>query len=128
MAENQRVEGYTLLSHFMSKHEYGVFRLFQPLAARDLLFMQAELAHLDHEYKLLEKQDRAQSDDTERHWYDRNWRLLSTAGERPAHVDVEKGCAVGSSGKQWEKALEIRSKLKDYCKTNLASNVGNLFR
>lgn len=101
MAPNERVEGYTLLSGYMAKRQNAVFRLFQPLAARDLLFMQAELVHLDNEYQELEKEARASGDTdkhSERYWSDRDWRLLR------------------SSSEQWTKALEIRAKLKNYCK------------
>lgn len=100
----------------MSKRQNPIFRLFQPLAARDLLFMQAELVHLENEYRTLEKESRAAGDEVERYWYDRDWKTLSTAEQRPAVWDLEKGCERGGCGKQWDKALEIRGKLRDYCK------------
>lgn len=93
--------GYQKLSRFMVDERYTIFRKFKISSNRDLLYLQAEIAKLEDEYALL--QDRDRKTDGEPQLYDRNWHLLSTGADR------------GHNGEQWDKALEIRSKLREYC-------------
>ena len=97
--------GYDRLARFMVNDQYAIFRQFKSTANRDLLFLQAELAHLEEEFLNLSKRDRNIEGEQELH--DRNWYLLSTANYR------------GCGGEQWEKALQIRSKLREYCLNSL---------
>ena len=93
--------GYLKLSSFMVDKQYAIFRKFKILANRDLLYLQAELAHLEAEYSVLSDRDR--STEGEEELYDTNWYLLSSSEGRE------------HDGQQWEKALQIREKLREYC-------------
>lgn len=93
--------GYDKLARFMVNEHYTIFRQFKSSASRDLLFLQAELAHLEEEFVALLERNKTIEGEQELH--DRNWYLLSTAKNR------------GCGGEQWEKALEIRAKLREYC-------------
>ena len=93
--------GYGKLARFMANDQYTIFRQFKSSANRDLLFLQAELAHLEEEFVALSERDKIVEGEQELH--DRNWYLLSTARNR------------GCGGEQWEKALQIRAKLREYC-------------
>lgn len=92
--------GYTKLAQFIADQQYAIIRKFQHLAARDLLYLQAELVQLEIEYS-----DAAQLDrecDDERKFYDREWWHLSNSKRR------------GFKGEQWDLALKIRAKLREY--------------
>jgi len=96
-------KGYHKLSRFMVDEQYAIFRQFKLLANRDLLYLQAELAHLEAEFSELAERDR--STEGEQELYDANWYLLSSSKGRE------------QDGQQWEKALLIRTKLREYCLT-----------
>ena len=98
--------GYAKLATFMTEKCYHVFRKYNQLAVRDLLYLQAELRYLEIEYASVSKGDAVKQD--ERSVYDRNWWLLQSSQDR------------GLDGEQCEKAKEIRVKLKEYCTFNCA--------
>ena len=85
----------------MTSQQYAIFRKFQKLAARDLLYLQAELVQLDFEHQKF-TQLNLECDD-ERNIYDREWLHLKTSEAR------------GFGGDQWNSALQIREKLHMYC-------------
>lgn len=93
--------GYTKLSQFMTDRKYVIFRKFQDLAARDLLYIQAELVQLSIEFDEAAQNDR-ESDDDRQH-YDREWWYLSNSELR------------GLDSEQWKTAMKIRRKLREYC-------------
>jgi hypothetical protein len=97
------IMGYTKLSNFMVTKSYPIFRQFQASAARDLLYLQAELVHLESEYQKVSKSDRETGEEDERHLYAFEWWHLSQSENR------------GLGGEQWALALEIRRKLREYC-------------
>lgn len=99
--------GYSKLGEFMIDQRYAIFRKFQHLAARDLLYRQAELVHLEIEHHNLEQLDRGCDDN--RQFYDREWWHLSNSE------------ANGLGGDQWNSALRIREKLTEYCMNRLPS-------
>jgi hypothetical protein len=100
--------GYTKLGQFMTSQHYAIFRQFQSLAARDLLYLQAELVQLDIEHQQAAQTDRECTD--ERKHYDREWWHLSNSESQ------------GLGGEQWASALKIRKKLREYCNdTSLSS-------
>jgi hypothetical protein len=102
--------GYTKLGQFMTSKHYAIFRQFQSLAARDLLYLQAELVQLDIEHQHAAQTDRECTD--ERQYNDREWWHLSNSGPR------------GLGGEQWASALKIRMKLREYCNnTSLSSRL-----
>ncbi|CZR67327.1 uncharacterized protein PAC_17226 [Phialocephala subalpina] len=94
--------GYNKLSRFMVSRDMAMFRQFQECAARDLLYLQAELVHLEAEYTKAAKADRESGDSSERHLYDVEWWHLRQSGAR------------GFGGEQWGLALDIRTKLREY--------------
>lgn len=94
-------EGYDKFATFMAGKDYPIFRKFKSAAFRDLLYRQAELAALEAEYADISLRNKNMKGDER--LYDGNWELLSNSG-----------CSSGD-GEQWEKALEIRRKLGEYC-------------
>ena len=97
------IMGYIKLSNFLVTKSYPIFRRFQASAARDLLYLQAELVHLESEYQKVSKSDRETDERDERHLYAFEWWHLSESENR------------GLGGEQWALALEIRRKLREYC-------------
>jgi hypothetical protein len=94
--------GYSKLASFMTEKHYPTLRTYRHLAVRDLLYLQAELCHLEYKYNSVAKKDAAVSD--ERQYYDRDWLHLKLSEHR------------GFCGEQWTVAVEIRAKLQEYCK------------
>lgn len=97
------IMGYIKLSNFMVTKSYPIFRQFQASAARDLLYLQAEIVHLESEFQKVSKSDRDTDEGDERHLYAFEWWHLSQSENR------------GLGGEQWAIALEIRRKLREYC-------------
>jgi len=93
---------YDKLATFMNETEHTIVRKYRHLAARDLLYLQAELCYLDIDYNLIAQQNATEED--ERKIYDKEWWYLAKSKER------------GFDGKQWEQQLKIREKLREYCK------------
>jgi hypothetical protein len=102
-------QGYSKLAHLMVDEDYLIFRQFKVLSSRDLLFLQAELVKLEEEYTEICQRDRRNSE-KESELYEFDWELVSTSKSRDC------------GGEQWDKALEIRDKLKEYCSTPLSVN------
>ncbi|KAF4633846.1 hypothetical protein G7Y89_g4276 [Cudoniella acicularis] len=69
--------GYNKLACFMSSHRYAIFRKFEAIANRDLLYLQAELIALEEERLALAKRDKNTEGDC--NLYDCNWEPLSTS-------------------------------------------------
>lgn len=74
----------------------AIFRRFGDLNIQNLLYLQSELVHMLEDYQDLAQED-YDSDDPKRKEFAAQWIKLST-----------------SSGEQWQKWLEIRSKLEQY--------------
>src|SRR6266496_3111738 len=96
------MDGYTRVARLMGNHhEMAVFRGFQVLSFQNLLYQQAELIELEAELQALALADKS-SDHPSRMLYEKHWRLLSrSAGD--------------GNGEQWQKVLQIRAKLREYC-------------
>lgn len=94
--------GYTQLAKFMVGHEHIMLKQYRELAIRDLLYLQAELCDLEYDYAQQAKSDSQEQD--QRRLYDREWWHLQSDESR------------GGDGKQWQLALKIRTKLREYCK------------
>lgn len=94
--------GYSKLSKYMVENGYTIFRKFSLVAARDLLYMQAELVELEKQLEELATQDRGGTGIED--LYDTNWTALSAEDVHETHSP------------QWLKALEIRVKLREYCR------------
>jgi hypothetical protein len=95
--------GYGKLSQFIADENYPIFRQFRCSAVRDLLYLQAELVHLESEYERVAKEDIESGEPDERQHYAYEWWHLSQSEER------------GFGGEQWALALKIRAKLQEYC-------------
>ncbi|KAK8046432.1 hypothetical protein PG996_014496 [Apiospora saccharicola] len=101
MAEARfRPKGYPFLAQFWSHTQTGMARKFKRLAALNILYLQAELSHLERE---LERQRRSdlETGRPERGDCDWNWLVLSEP-------------ALHRGSRQWEVVLEIREKLGEY--------------
>lgn len=96
-----KLMGYDKLANFMATSHYTIFRKFRQSAIRDLLYLQAEISELEKEYAESAQRDREA--EGARALYDGNWHLLS----------ISKSQNLG--GVQWDKALQIRKKLREYC-------------
>lgn len=84
----------------MVEKHHPILKKYQSLAVRDLLYLQAELSELEFRHNSIVKKDALEED--ERQYYDRDWIHLKTSLER------------GFGGEQWELALAIRQKLREY--------------
>lgn len=95
--------GYNVLAHLMGAYpELSVFRRFGALNARNILYLQAELTHLETKLLNAEKAD-LESGHINRKIYSRDWRTLSES------VD-----ALDEDGTQWKIFLRTREKLREY--------------
>jgi len=90
------MEGYTKIARLMTEHpEFAVLRQFRLLNMQNLLYLQAELSHLEAELKVIASHDKHQED------YMRDWWSISNGRDDDSH-------------NQWGKVLEIREKLENY--------------
>jgi hypothetical protein len=102
------MEGYEKVARLMALHpEFAIFRRFQELNIRNLLYLQAEITHLEDELKGIAIED---STCAHRQYYSRDWWSLSQGDE-------------GENREQWDKFLELREKLDKYSKPFLTANI-----
>src|ERR1700761_4559225 len=95
------VEGYPKLAYEMGAYpETAIIRRFAGLNAMNLLYMQAELIHLENELKTLQRRDASQG-----YKYSQDWYWLNISASSSENSD------------QIEKVLTIRAKLKEYSMT-----------
>ncbi|KAK8100581.1 hypothetical protein PG999_010955 [Apiospora kogelbergensis] len=99
-AKSSGPKGYPFLAHFWSQTQTGMARKFKRLAALNILYLQAELSHLERELERQRRRD-LETGRREREDCDWNWLLLSEP-------------ALHRGSRQWEVALEIREKLGEY--------------
>ncbi|KAK8136668.1 hypothetical protein PG984_004608 [Apiospora sp. TS-2023a] len=101
MAEARfRPKGYPFLAQFWSHTQTGMARKFKRLAALNILYLQAELSHLERELDRQRHRD-LETGRPERGDCDWNWLVLSEP-------------ALHRGSRQWEVVLEIREKLGEY--------------
>ena len=95
---------YPKLSTFMASWpDVAIFRRFGALNAQNLLFLQAEITHLERELEIIRKNNELNNDEKGLHG-DRNWFELSQESED------------GELHPQWVVIQDIREKLKEYSK------------
>ena len=95
------MEGYAQIAGFMGHAcEMAIFRRFSTLSLQNLLYLQAELVELESELVQLANEQQ-QPGHPNKPYYKTNWWFLS-------HSEDD------GDGKQWQKVLEIRAKLKEY--------------
>jgi|SRR5450432_1275086 hypothetical protein len=93
------MEGYAKIASLMSHHrELAIFRRFGTLNLQNLLYLQAELTHLEEDLEELVEKDQTE---LSRLFYTKHWYSLAHSED-----DEEK--------EQWDKVLQIREKLKEY--------------
>ena len=108
MVEKQT--GYPSLAKVMGPYPgMALFKRFAVLNARNLLYMQAELIDLELQFDILTSQDHTSSD-PRRRAFAKEFLKLSEPLD-------------GLQAQQWQKALEIREKLKEYSKLSLGLSV-----
>ncbi|OTA98216.1 hypothetical protein M426DRAFT_259609 [Hypoxylon sp. CI-4A] len=83
----------------MTRQNHVIIKQFRELAARDLLYLQAELCDLQY-YLNQQSRNDANSPNEERLYSDRDWYHLRHA--------------TGDDGRQWNLVLRIREKLREY--------------
>ncbi|KAF2498753.1 hypothetical protein BU16DRAFT_524817 [Lophium mytilinum] len=98
---DELVAGYPRLAGFMSlAPETVILRRFTALNIQNLLYLQAELKHLEFELRAQEKLD-AQTEKGKRRMYARDWFWLSVSEE-------------DEDGRQWGIVRRMRGVLKEY--------------
>lgn len=100
-------DGYGKLAELMSSHdEFAILRRFRHLNMKNLLYLQAEIAHLEEELGELADRD---ATDPRLSFHGHDWWSL-------AHDDggADEDGAGGQAQEQWAKVLELRGKLAAY--------------
>jgi hypothetical protein len=107
---------YSNLSRLMGEHrDLLILRTFSDLSVRNLLFYQAELAHLEHELEEVEKEDQS-CKDLPRKEHAVNWKSLSMTGDScvlPSSASTE---GQPRDALQWQIFSRVRVVLHDYSK------------
>ncbi|KAF2436402.1 hypothetical protein EJ08DRAFT_691573 [Tothia fuscella] len=99
------VNGYPRFATFIGfMPELAIFRRFGDLTARNLLYLQAELAALSEDLRKLEASD-SEPEKKDENLYAADWRCLSRG-----------------NGEQWKLILKIRSVLREYHETLLRAH------
>lgn len=92
---------YNRLATLMGEHqELAVFRRFQTLNAKSLLYMQAEILHLGSELKSIELEDERSKD-------------MHRASLHTSVFNLKESCG-SDHDLQWSKAMDLRDKLERY--------------
>jgi hypothetical protein len=100
------MDGYHKLASLVSDHEeLLILRRFATANAKNLLYMQAEILHLEAELHDIALEDHS---GCEKH---RNYEYCV--------FDLKESCRTRGSDAQWQKILELREKLKDYSQSIL---------
>jgi hypothetical protein len=96
---------YPKLSTFMASWpDVAIFRRFGALNAQNLLFLQAEITHLERELQVIRESNALNNDEKGIHG-ERNWFELSQESED------------GEPHPQWVVIQDIRDRLKEYSKS-----------
>ena len=95
--------GYAQLAALMAQQqELAIFKTYRTLGIQNLLYLQAEIAHVQEELQNLVERDQIHPD---RAYHSRDWWSLSQ-GE--TEEDTE----------QWKTVQELRTLLNKYCETS----------
>lgn len=99
------MEGYAkIASRMVAYPELAIVRRFKQLNIQNVLYLQAQLHHLEKQLYSLAKVD-IQSSSEQRKLYSRDWYTLSQSLESSDELH---------RGDQWELVLQIRQVLKEY--------------
>ncbi|KAI1111978.1 hypothetical protein F5Y14DRAFT_453427 [Nemania sp. NC0429] len=97
--------GYTRLAEYMGQQpQLAIFRRFSALTNVNLLYLQAEIAQLEHQLELVQIEDN-KSEDNARQTYFRSWNQLSMS----AHLD-----AGSPEREQYELIMKLRELMGQY--------------
>lgn len=97
------MKGYSLLAWRMCEHpELAILRRFKALHMQNLLYLQAELSHLERALYEEAQKNNTSADEIER-WFSRDWHHLQS---------FQQG--TDEKSKEWQMFLEIRAKLRDF--------------
>ena len=101
-SNTSKMKGYTKIAALMGEYpESAIFKRFSKLNIQNVLYLQAELVGLEQDFRKHEAENDA-SNDNERSHFSEDWYTLSTTD------DGEE------DNQQWQLALQIRKKLKEY--------------
>lgn len=99
----QEMADYNKLVNLMGEHqELAIFRRYQNLNIKSLLYMQAEILHLEQELSIIELEDKRSEEKSRASLHASLFNLKESSGE--AH------------GIQWSKVKDIQEKLRLYSK------------
>lgn len=119
VVEVNYVSGYPSLAAFIASdpdHSTAIYRRFDRLSARNLLYLQTELAVLEKKQDELDKQD-FHSDDLDVKEKASDWELLIERAESGSDDEAQKRFAV---------ARAIREKIKEYSEDVERENFGTM--
>ena len=95
------MEGYSKIAALMGAYpETLIFRRFGAMSAQNLLYLQAELVHLEQELQECTLADQKSEDIITRDILSKDWYTL-------AHIN-------SGTQRQWQLMLHIRAKMKEY--------------
>ncbi|KAH8648033.1 hypothetical protein BGZ60DRAFT_535165 [Tricladium varicosporioides] len=93
------MEGYATIAQFMGNHdEVTIIRRFRDLNMQDILYLQAELIHLQDELK---EQALVDKENPNRRYFSKDWWSLANAEDEEGQL-------------QWSLVQKIRKKLEEY--------------
>ena len=104
------IKGYPSLANFIASdvdHSTAIYRRFDRLAARNLLYLQSDLMHLEATQDALDSEDLRSSIEAKRELDD--WQTLQEEAKLPASLGERR---------RLELALNIKAKLQQYSKSN----------
>lgn len=104
------IANYNGLASLMGEHEeLSISRKFQRLNAKNLMYIQDEILHLDHELHMIESEDEISKDKSRASLLASLFNLKESSGS--------------SHGVQWNKVLELQEKLQSYSKSCMSARV-----
>jgi hypothetical protein len=104
---------YSKLSAFMARYpEIAIFRTFADLNVKNILYYEAELAHLERELQEVEKRDAA-CGTSPRQNYGTRWIKMQAGLEWPEICQEPRQNTQGDE-RQWRMIVQIRKVLEKY--------------
>jgi hypothetical protein len=99
----EELDGYDKLAALVRQHQgMAIFRQFSNLGAKNLLYRQAQLVHLDAQLRAIVQEDRSSNDPETAMYHCSVFELMDSVNEP-------------GKSRQWKKALEMREQLEQYC-------------
>ncbi|XDG06703.1 hypothetical protein ABKA04_006318 [Annulohypoxylon sp. FPYF3050] len=97
------MEGYAKVAQLMSTYEeFAILRRFKRLNYQNLLYLQAQITHLEQDIGQLASQDAA---DPHRKQYAVDWLKLANGGGRAGKAQWRKFCAARKKLREYNEAL-----------------------